>query len=132
MAIVWHTNMTPREYVAAGDDLEVPRPDCPACVVAMVFWGWYLRPVRVGASEFRLRIRRAICKNCRSSHALLPDLVAVGRLDPVEVIGGAVAQMAGGSTAGRISRETGLPYTTIRDWRRRFASRAMMRSCLRS
>ena len=100
MTIVWHTKLTAREYAAAGDDLEVPRPNCPACVVTMVFWGWYLRPLRVGSSEVRLRIRRAICKLCCSSHALLPDLVAVGRLDPVEVIGEAVADMATGSTAG--------------------------------
>ena len=99
MTIVWHTKLTAREYAAAGDDLEVPRPNCPACVVAMVFWGWYLRPLRVGSSEVRLRIRRAICRSCRNSHALLPDLVAVGRLDPVEVIGEAVADMATGSTA---------------------------------
>lgn len=128
MAIVWHTNMTAREYTAAGDDLEVPRPHCPVCVVAMVFWGSYLRPVRIGSSEVRLRIRRAICKSCRSSHALLPDLVAVGRLDSVEVIGEAVADMATGSTAGHISRTKGLPYTTVRDWRRRFASRAKLLS----
>ncbi|MGP8180610.1 MAG: DUF6431 domain-containing protein, partial [Acidimicrobiales bacterium] len=107
MTIVWHTKLTAREYAAAGDDLEVPRPDCPACVVAMVFWGWYLRPLRVGSSEVRLRIRRAICRSCRSSHALLPDLVAVGRLDSVEVIGEAVADMATGSTAGHISRAKG-------------------------
>ena len=128
MTIVWHTKLTAREYAAAGDDLEVPRPNCPACVVAMVFWGWYLRPLRVGSSEVRLRIRRAMCKLCCSSHALLPDLVAVGRLDSVEVIGEAVADMATGSTAGRISRAKGLPYTTVRDWRRRFASRAALLS----
>ncbi len=128
MAIVWHTNMTAHEYAAGGDDVEVPRPDCPTCVVAMVFWGSYLRPVRIGASELRLRIRRAICKSCRSSHALLPNLLAVGRFDSVEVMGGAVAGMAVGSTAGQISRETGLPYTTVRDWRRRFESRAKLLS----
>jgi hypothetical protein len=124
MAIVWHTTMTAHDYAAAGEDLEVPRPDCPQCVVAMVFWGSYDRPVRIGAVELRLRIHRAMCKSCRSSHALLPDLVAVGRLDSVEVMGEAVAEMAAGATAGQIARRTSLPYTTIRGWRRRFASRA--------
>lgn len=128
MAIVWHTTMTAREYAAAGEDLHVPRPDCPDCVVAMIFWGSYDRPVRIGSDEVRLRVRRAICKQCRSSHALLPHLLAVGRLDPVEVIGEAVAEMAAGSTAGAISRRTSLPYTTVRDWRRRFASRAKLLS----
>jgi hypothetical protein len=94
----------------------------------MVFWGSYDRPVRVGSYEIRLRIRRARCESCRSSHALLPDLVAVGRLDSVEVIGEAVAEMAAGSTAGAIARRTSLPYTTVRNWRRRFASRARLLS----
>jgi hypothetical protein len=126
MAIVWHTSMTAREYAAAGDDLEVPRPDCPECAVAMVFWGSYFRPVRIVSVELQLRIHRAICKSCRSSHALLPDLVAVGRLDAVEVIGEATEQMANGATAGEIARRTSLPYTTIRYWRRRFTSRATL------
>jgi hypothetical protein len=128
VAIVWHTTMTAREYAAAGEDLEVPRPDCPQCVVAMIFWGSYDRPVRIGSFEIRLRIRRAMCKRCRSSHALLPDLVAVGRLDSVEVIGQAVAEMASGSTAGAIARRSAMAYTTVRDWRRRFASRAKLLS----
>ncbi len=126
MAIVWHTSMTAREYAAAGDDLEVPRPDCPECAVAMVFWGSYFRPVRIVSVELQLRIHRAICKSCRSSHALLPDLVAVGRLDAVEVIGEATEQMANGATAGEFARRTSLPYTTIRYWRRRFVSRATL------
>jgi hypothetical protein len=128
MAIVWHTNMTAREYAAAWKDLEVPRPNCPQCVEAMVFWGSYFRPVRIGSVELRLRVQRAICKSCRSSHALLPDLVAVARLDAVEVIGQATEQMADGTTAGEIARSTSLPYTTIRDWRRRFAARAKLLS----
>jgi len=128
MAIVWHTKMTAHEYAAAGDDLEVPRPNCPACVVAMVFWGSYNRPVRIGPVDLRLRIHRAMCKSCRSSHALLPDLVAVGRLDSIEVIGAAVVEMAAGATAGAIARRASLPYATVRDWRRRFASRAKLLS----
>ncbi len=126
MAIVWHTSMTAHEYAAAGKDLEVPRPDCPECVGAMVFWGSYDRPVRVGSDEVRLHIRRAMCKRCRSSHALLPDLVAPGRLDAIEVIGLATQEMASGVTAGELARRTSLPYTTIRDWRRRLASRARL------
>ena len=124
MAIVWHTSMTAREYAAAGDDLEVPRPDCPDCAEAMVFWGSYDRPVRIGSVELRLRVRRAICKSCRSSHALLPDLVALARLDAIEVIGEATEQMASGASTGDIARRTSLPSTTIRGWRRRFAVRA--------
>jgi transposase-like protein len=124
MAIVWHANMTAHEYAAAGNDLEVPRPNCPECVEAMVFWGSYFRPVRIGSIELQLRVRRAICKSCRSSHALLPDLVAVARFDAIEAIGRATVQMANGTTAGEIARRTSVPYSTVRDWRRRFAARA--------
>jgi hypothetical protein len=91
-------------------------------------WGSYDRPVRIGTVELRLRVHRAMCTSCRSSHALLPDLVAVGRLDSIEVIGEAVAEMSAGSTAGELARAAGLPYTTVRDWRRRFASRAKLLS----
>jgi hypothetical protein len=126
MAIVWHTSMTAREYAAADDDLAVPRPDCPECVEAMVFWGSYFRPVRIGSIELRLRVQRAICKRCRSSQALLPDFLVLRRLDAVEVIGQATEQMASGATAGETARRTSLPYTTIRDWRRRLASRARL------
>lgn len=126
MAIVWHTHMTAREYAAAGDDLQVPRPCCGDCAEAMIFWGSYVRPVRVADAEFRLRIRRALCKKCRSSHALIPDLLAPGRLDIIEVIGHSIGQMADGATAAASARSTGLPYTTVRDWRRRFVSRAQL------
>jgi hypothetical protein len=52
----------------------------------------------------------------------------VARLDAVEVIGEATEQMAGGATAGEIARRTSLPYTTIRDQRRRSASRTTLLS----
>jgi Domain of unknown function (DUF6431) len=122
MAIVWHCAMSLREYASAGSDLAVPRPDCPGCQTAMIFFGRYERAVRLGGQVTRLAIRRARCRSCRVTHALLPDFVALFRLDGIEDIGDAIEQMA---TCQSVKAAAGtLPYTTVRDWRRRFASRA--------
>jgi hypothetical protein len=125
MAIVWPCTMTPHDYSAAGRDIEVPRPDCPRCSLAMSFWGFYSRPLRIG-EEIRLLMRRARCRHCRTSHALLPDFVVLGRLDGIEVIGAGIEEMADGATTMATAERTGVPYTTARDWRRRFASRARL------
>jgi hypothetical protein len=89
----------------------------------MIFFGSYTRPLRLG-SELRLVIRRARCRACAVTHALLPDFVALFRLDGVEVIGQAIEQMASGATTRSAASTTGIPYTTVRGWRRRFAERA--------
>jgi hypothetical protein len=115
--------MTPHDYAAAGREVEVPRPDCPTCSAAMGFWGFYTRPLRIG-EEIRLLMRRARCRYCRASHALLPDFVVLGRLDGIEVIGAGIAEMAGGATTRAAAARADVPYTTARGWRRRFASRA--------
>jgi hypothetical protein len=125
MAIVWPCTMSAHDYAAAGRGIEVPRPSCQRCQLEMSFHGFYERPLRIGASELRLCIRRARCRACRSSHALLPDFVARARLDVVDVIGTAIEQVAAGaSTAKATAGSGGVPQTTVRSWRRRFAERA--------
>jgi len=37
-------------YVAAGRQVEFPRPDCPSCAGPLVFWSGYRRHVRVAAA----------------------------------------------------------------------------------
>jgi hypothetical protein len=64
----------------------------------MSFWGFYTRYLRVG-EIVRLLVRRARCLGCRCSHALLPDFVAMGRLDGQEVIGRAIEELAAGMGA---------------------------------
>ncbi|MDA8265865.1 MAG: DUF6431 domain-containing protein [Actinomycetota bacterium] len=123
MAIVWPCTMTPHEYAAVGRDIEVPRPNCPACSLAMSFWGFYARPLRVGV-ELRLLIRRARCKHCQVSCGIVPDFVVPGRLDGVEVIGAGIEEMAAGATTATAATRFDVPYTTVRSWRRRFAERA--------
>jgi Domain of unknown function (DUF6431) len=123
MAIVWPTELDVEGYVAAGREVEVPRPVCPGCHQPMRFWGWYERDVRVCAEVIhRLLVRRARC--CEHTHALLPGFVTWGRLDAIEVIGAAVENMCGGGGMRQVAEDLSLAHTTVRDWRRRFARRA--------
>ena len=54
------------------------------------------------------------------------ELVTHGRLDAVGVIGAALEAMVGppGHGTRNVAQRAGLPHTTVRDWRRRFVSRA--------
>ena len=124
MAIVWPTALGVEQYAAAGRDVEVPRLGCPGCKEPMSYWGWYGRDVRVGRSRL-LWVRRQRCRACQASHAVLPSFVAHGRLDAVGVIGPALEAMVAGR-ARAAADALGLPYTTVRDWRRRFGARAEM------
>jgi transposase-like protein len=127
MAIVWPTELDVDGYVAAGRELVVPRPACPACRDPMQFWGWHERDVRVTAEVIhRLVVRRARCPGCKRSHVLLPGFVTWGRLDAVEVIGPAVEAMCAGAGMRGVAEGLGLKHTTVRDWRRRFGRRAEM------
>ena len=73
MAIVWPCSLSVDEYLAAGRNLKVPRPNCPTCELAMVFWSGYTRVLRVAGRDQRLWVRRARCRGCESTHDLLPE-----------------------------------------------------------
>ena len=122
MAIVWPCPLSVEAYVAGGRDVEVPCPSCPSCGRAMSFWGSYTRYLRVG-EVVRLVVRRVRCGRCRCSHAVLPDFVAKGRLDGIEVIGRAVDALAAGVGARQAAIAAGVAHTTVRDWRRRVVER---------
>ena len=107
----------------------VARLDCPSCRTALGFWSGYERSVRVDAGECRkLWIRRGRCARCRATHALIPSFLLVGRLDVVEVIGEVIAgAVSGGGGVVRVLTErVSVPYTTGRDWVRRFVARASL------
>ena len=125
MAIVWPCSLPVDEYVSAGREIEVPRPDCPTCLVAMVFWSGYTRALRVDGRDRRLWVPRARCGPCGRTHALLPAFVVFGRLDVVETIGTVLDEVIGGPGGVRPAAERAdVPHSTSRGWLRRFRARA--------
>jgi len=84
---------------------------------------WYPRWARE-AREWRIWIRRGLCRVCGRSHGLLPSFLLERRLDVVEVIGEGLRRSVGGEGLPKIAVELGRPYSTVRDWRRRHRERA--------
>jgi hypothetical protein len=108
-------------------DLAAGRLVCPRCR-AGVLGGWgcsRLREVRTGLGVRRLRPRRGRCRerSCRATHLLLPDLCLARRRYVAEVIGEALLS-AGCEGYRRAGERVGVPGGTVREWRRRFRSRA--------
>ena len=125
MSIVWPCPLPAGVYAAAGREVEFPRPDCPSCAVAMVFWSGYRRYVRDSGICVRIFVPRVRCGPCEVSHALLPAFVLARRLDVAEVIGKVVGEVAGGGCGVPPAAErAGVPYTTARGWVRRSGVRA--------
>lgn len=125
VAIVWPCFLSVDEYRAAGDEVVVPRPDCPSCSTPMMFWSRYSRSVREGGRCHRVRLRRARCGSCRQSHALVPSFCALGRLDAIDTIGGVIAGVVAGPGGVRPAAvAVDVPHATARDWVRRFGRRA--------
>jgi len=90
----------------------------------MVFWSGYERSVRHGPLA-RIWVRRARCRRCRTSHALVPSFCLLDHLDVFEVIGTAIAAIAADGRGVRpVAAEADVPHTTARDWVRRFCRRA--------
>jgi hypothetical protein len=110
-------------------DLAAGRLLCPRCRIG-VLGGWgcsRLREVGTGEEIRRLRPRRGRCRerSCRATHVLLPDVCLARRRYVVEVIGAALLT-AGREGYRRAGERLGVPGETVRDWRRRFRSRAEM------
>ena len=91
----------------------------------MVFWSGYIRTLRVGGQDHRLWVRRARCRDCEGTHALLPAFVVTGRFDAADTIGAVLEAVVAGPGGVRPAAEAAaVPYTTARAWRRRFSERA--------
>ena len=108
-------------------DLAAGRLLCPRCRIG-VLGGWgcsRLREVGTGSGVRRLRPRRGRCRerSCRATHVLLPEVCLARRRYVVEVIGAALLS-AGVEGYRRVGERLGVPGETVRDWRRRFRSRA--------
>jgi len=125
MAIVWPCALSVDEYLAAGRELEVPRPFCPGCSGSMTFWAGYTRSLRTGERCVRLWVPRARCASCDATHALLPAFVVLRRLDTVETIGAVLEGVVAGPDGVRpAAKNVDVPHTTARGWVRRFRERA--------
>ena len=125
MSMVWPCPLTVEVYAAAGRSVRVPRPDCPGCGVPMVFWSGYWRYVRRAGQCRKVFVRRARCRGCAVTHALLPAFVLAWRLDAAEDAGRVVGRVVCGECGVRRAADAaGVPFTTARGWVRRFAARA--------
>jgi hypothetical protein len=102
-----------------------PCPECPSCTTAMSFWSGYTRSVRHGGRCHKLWVRRARCRQCRASHALVPSYCLVGRLDVVEVVGELIAEVVRGKRGLYApAKPIDVRHTTARDRVRQFTRRA--------
>jgi transposase-like protein len=125
VAMVWPCPLSVDAYVEAGRGVEVPRPDCPRCGAAMWFWSGYRRWVREAGSCLRIFVPRVRCARCRRTDALLPAFLLAGRLDVTDSVGRVIEAVASGAVGVRpAATRAGVPYTTAREWRRRFTARA--------
>lgn len=125
MAIIWPCPLAPSSYAAAGQQITVPAQVCPACRRPLTGWGGYWRWVRTGRlPEQRVWIRRAWCRQCRRTHALVPSFLFARRLDLAAVIGSALTLAAQGRGMRPIAQQLAVPHSTVRDWWRRVRIRA--------
>jgi Domain of unknown function (DUF6431) len=126
VAMVWPCPLPVDAYVAAGREVGFPRPACPSCAGALVFWSGYWRHVRAAGRCRKIFVLRLRCGRCRVSHALLPAFVLAWRLDVAETVGAVIAEVAGGGCGVRpAAARRAVPYTTARGWVRRFRRRAL-------
>jgi len=122
MAIVLPCSMTPREFAAAGREVEMPRPDCPNCSAQMSFWAF----TAAAANRRRDPPPRAPGALWAVPDNARPDPRLRGARSPRRHRGdrARIEQMAGDATTAAAAARAGVPYTTARGWRRRFTSRA--------
>ena len=97
---------------------------CPVCAGELGLWGSYRRRVRVGRAMFRLQVRRACCRACERTHALLPGFLLARRLDAVDAVGCALGMAVEGRGYRPIASALGRSPTTVRGWLRRLRARA--------
>ena len=125
VSIVWAWHESVAEYVAAGQQVTAPVPECPSCRRRLGRWSGYWRWVRYPQDDRRIWIRRTRCKPCGSSHALLPDFLVSRRLDQVATIGQVLALRATvGVELRALARRFDLPRATLRGWWDRFRARS--------
>ena len=98
----------------------------PGCGGRLARWGFGAERdlVGLGGGIGRVRPRRALCAGCGVSRVLLPDSMLRRRQYGVEVIWAGLLAAARRRPWNQVAAELGVPYTTVREWLRRFARRA--------
>ena len=131
VAIIWPYPASVSSYVSAGQQVVVPPQRCPTCQRQLIGWGGYWRWLRAPLLVERIWIRRGRCAACRRSHALVPDLVLLRRLDVVTVIGTALLlKVMNGLGLRPIAEQLDVPLTTLRTWWQRFRALVLSQTVL--
>jgi len=93
---------------------------CPRCRGTLAKWGYGReRTVRsLGTEVVTVRPRRVRCRDCASTHILLPTALQYRWADTTEVIGTALAHKAQGLGFRRIAARMGRSESTVRRWLR--------------
>ena len=114
------------DEAAVEADLVAGRLECPTCEIGLRPWGHGIeREVRHRERTERRRLRRSICKPCATTHVLVPEDTLVRRRDSTEVIGAALTAKANGAGHRPIAKDLGRAPSTVRNWLRSFATRAI-------
>ena len=101
MSMVWPCPLTVDAYASMGRAVQVPRPDCPSCLVPAVFWSGYWRYIRWQGQERKIFIRRVRCRACGVTYALLPAFTLARRLDAADTAGAVIGQVVAGTCGVR-------------------------------
>ncbi|MFH5246113.1 DUF6431 domain-containing protein [Antrihabitans spumae] len=94
---------------------------CPNCAGPLSRWGHGRnRTVRsLGAATTTVRPQRLRCRDCHSTHIVLPAELQPRRADTTEVIATALTHKANGLGHRRIAVVLDRPESTVRRWLRR-------------
>ena len=99
---------------------------CPSCGGVLGGWGSAVtRPVRQMEGRDELVMpRRSRCRDCRTTHVLLPVQLLSRRADAGAVIGRALEAKAAGAGHRAVAGLLGRPESTVRGWLRALARNA--------
>ncbi|WP_155892758.1 helix-turn-helix domain-containing protein [Intrasporangium chromatireducens] len=115
------------DEASAEQSLAAGSIPCPSCSAGSLRpWGHARSRVLRGLRGVRLllRPRRARCRACGATHVLLPGEASPRRADTVQVLLTALLAHHGGSGAGSIATDLGVPVDTVRSWLRTVTGRA--------
>ena len=90
---------------------------CPGCGQPLAPWGYArTRSVRGHSGTVELRPRRVRCRDCRTTHVVLPAWCLPRRAVTVEVIGAALLAKVNGSSHRTIAADLGVPERASLKW----------------